>query len=489
MNTSEQNSNVREAATRRRPLLCGIFRQARVAQIKNLRYGVRATIASAVLVAVIILASSFPSKAAALSKTNGPAKVEVRQAEGRYQIYVDGKPFQIKGAGLEFGSQEKLAEHGGNSFRTWRTENGRASCRQVLDRAMRNGLYVTMGLDVARERHGFNYSDPVAVAKQLEQMKAEVLKYKDHPALLIWAIGNELNLGAKDPRVWDAVNEISKMIHQVDPNHLTTTPLAGISREVVQQLKTHAPDLDLLSVQMYADIVNLPRYLKESGWTGPYLVTEWGATGHWEVGKTDWGAPLENDSTTKADFYKKRYETVIQADRKQCVGSYVFLWGQKQERTPTWYGMFLESGEETATVDVLHYFWNGTWPANRSPRLEGAWLDSKTASQNVHLKPGQTCSARVQASDPDSDPLRYSWEVMEESTDLKWGGDAESKPKSLPACIADPAKAEILLKAPANPGAYRLFAYVRDGKGHAAHVNIPFYVDKPTGTAARVAEQ
>ncbi|HWW02844.1 MAG TPA: glycoside hydrolase family 2 TIM barrel-domain containing protein [Candidatus Acidoferrum sp.] len=440
--------------------------------------------------ALILSAGGLPmrSDCAALQKTNGPVKVEVRQVDGRYQLYVEQKPFNLRGAGLEFGSQEKLAAHGGNSFRTWRTENGRQGCQQVLDRALRNGLYVTMGLDLARERHGFDYNDPVGAAKQLEQMKAEVLKYKDHPALLIWAIGNELNLGAKNPKVWDTVNEISKMIHQVDPNHLTTTPLAGISRDLVQQLKTHAPDLDLLSVQMYADIVNLPRYLRESGWEGPYLVTEWGATGHWEVGKTDWDAPIENDSTTKADFYKKRYEAVIQADQKQCVGSYVFLWGQKQERTPTWYGMFLESGEETATVDVLHYFWNGAWPTNRSPRLEGAWLDGKTAQQNVHVKPGQSYPAKVLASDPDRDPLRFAWEVMEESTDLKWGGDTESKPKSLPDCIAKPNRSEIVMKAPAKPGAYRLFAYVLDGKGHAAHVNIPFYVDGAPAASPKLAE-
>jgi hypothetical protein len=38
---------------------------------------------------------------------------------------------------------------------------------------------------------------------------------------------------------------------------------------------------------------------------------------------------------------------------------------------------------------------------------------------------------------------------------------------------------EIMVKAPSQPGAYRLFAYVFDGIGHAAHVNIPFYVDSP----------
>src|SRR5215471_18558826 len=256
-----------------------------------------------------------------------------------------------------------------------------------------------MGLDISRERHGFDYNDSAAVARQLEEVRQQVLKWKDHPALIIWAIGNELNLGAKNPKVWDAVNEISKMIHQVDTNHLTTTPLAGISKEVVNEVKARAPDLDLLSIQMYADIINLPQYLKEAGWDGPYMVTEWGATGHWEITKTDWGVPIENDSTTKANFYQKRYEAAILADKSQCVGSYVFLWGQKQERTPTWYGMFLESGEETATVDVLHYIWNGSWPANRSPRLDSVLLDGKTADQSIHLKPGQEYTAKVAVND------------------------------------------------------------------------------------------
>lgn len=411
-------------------------------------------------------------------RTSGPAKVEIRKIDDRYQLYVANQPFYVNGAGLEFGSQEKLAQHGGNSFRTWRTENGQASGQAVLDRALKNGLYVTMGLEIARERHGFNYDDPAAVARQLADVKAQVLKYKHHPALLIWGIGNELNLNAKNPKVWDAVNEISRMIHQVDANHLTMTMLAGISADLVRQIKTRAPDLDLIGIQMYADIVNLPRYLKEASWTGPYIVTEWGATGHWEVAKTDWGAPIENDGTTKADFYLKRFETVIRPDQQQCLGSYVFLWGQKQERTPTWYGVFLESGDETASVDVMHYLWNNAWPANRSPRLEGAWLDAKTAYQNAHLKPGKTYAAKVQTRDEDNDPLTYSWEIMEESTDLKTGGDSESKPKTLTGLIDDPKKSQIDLKAPSRPGAYRLFVYVFDGHGHAAHANIPFFVDK-----------
>ena len=96
---------------------------------------------------------------------------------------------------------------------------------------------------------------------------------------MIWAIGNELNLRATNPKVWDAVNDISKMIHDIDPNHLTTTPFAGISQQEIDYIKERCTDLDILSIQYYGNIIELPQLLKDYNWTGPYIVTEWGATG------------------------------------------------------------------------------------------------------------------------------------------------------------------------------------------------------------------
>ncbi|EEF63056.1 glycoside hydrolase family 2 TIM barrel-domain containing protein [Pedosphaera parvula] len=418
------------------------------------------------------------------SKSAGPAKVEVRKTDSRWQLYVNRQPFYIKGAGLEFGDQERLAAAGGNSFRTWRTDNGRETGQQILDRARKNGLYVTMGLDLSRERHGFDYSDTKAVAKQLANIKAQVLKFKDHPALLMWDIGNELNLNSKNPKVWDAVNDISKMIHQVDPNHPTTTSLAGISKGLIDQIKVHAPDLDLLCVQSYADIVNLPRQLRDSGWDGPYAVTEWGATGHWECGKTGWGAPIEENSSIKADAYRKRYETAIASDTKNCLGSYVFLWGQKQERTPTWYGMFLPSDEATETVDVMQYLWTGVWPEFRSPQLKGFWLDEKTAGQNVRLTAGQGYAAKVLVQSPADATLTYVWEVMEESSAQSVGGDSEVQPRRLPGLVSSKSSGSAQLKAPEKTGAYRLFVYALDSHGKAAYANIPFFVDAGTSSVA-----
>ncbi len=72
------------------------------------------------------------------------------------------------------------------------------------------------------------------------------------------------------------------MIHALDPNHPTTTVLAGVNKEVVDLLKAKTTDIDLLSVNTYGGLAGLPRTLRQSGWEGAYLVTEWGPTGHWE---------------------------------------------------------------------------------------------------------------------------------------------------------------------------------------------------------------
>lgn len=411
-----------------------------------------------------------------LDKSTQPAKVTLSKIDDKFQLFVNNKPFYIKGAGLEFGNIPSVAKHNGNSFRTWRTENGKQSGKEVLDAALKHGLMVTMGIEVARERHGFDYNDEAAVKQQLERIKKEVIALKDHPALMIWAIGNELNLRATNPKVWDAVNEISKMIHEIDPNHLTTTTLAGISQKEIDDIKERCPDIDLLSIQMYGKINELPQMIKAFGWEGPYMVTEWGATGHWEVPKTSWEVPIEENSTVKAENYFKRYEDAIKADSLQCVGSYVFLWGQKQERTPTWYGVFLEDGSETASVDVMHYLWSGAWPENRAPQIKTYTLNNKTAYDNIELSPNQSCVAFLNIHDFENDIINYKWELLPESTDLQDGGDFEKRPQTIAIQIISSANGELKFNAPTNHGAYRLFAYAYDSKQKAATANIPFLV-------------
>ncbi len=406
-------------------------------------------------------------------KKDVPVKVTLEQVEGKYRLFVDGEEFYVKGAGCEFGNIEALGEYGANSFRTWRIENGESTAEEILERAQNTGLLVLMGLDVGRERHGFDYNDSVWVKQQYDSIQARVTRIKDHPALLGWAIGNEINLDAENLKVFDAVNDISKMIHEIDPNHVTTTTLSGIDKRVVDYLKEHCTDIDFLSIQMYGDIVNLQQRIDDAGWEGPYMVTEWGATGHWEVPLTAWDVAIEQTSKEKANALIERYKVAIAADSKNCLGSYVFLWGQKQERTPTWYGMFLENDYKTEMVDAMHFLWNGKWPENRCPTLDSFKIDNQTAYDNIQFELGDEFVANVYAHDYQNDSLVYKWEIIPESTNLGQGGDFESRPESV---FLMEGEATAKLQVPEKTGAYRLFIYVFDGNKQAATANIPFLV-------------
>jgi hypothetical protein len=307
-----------------------------------------------------------------------------------------------------------------------------------------------------------------------KKIKNKVEQLKDHPALLGWAIGNELNLRTDDLSAFKAVNDISKMIHEIDGNHPTTTTLAGISKRDIDYIKKHCNDIDFISVQLYGSIIHLQKYMEKSGWDKPYMVTEWGATGHWEVNRTDWDVAIEPSSQEKAKSFIERYEVAIASDSVNCLGSYVFLWGQKQERTPTWYGMFLENGNKTETVDAMHYIWKGTWPENRCPTIDSVKLNGFTASDNIRLKIGDVFSAHVYSRDYEGDSLVYRWEIIPETTDHGVGGDYEKRPKSWKEFESS---AKIYHDVPEIPGAFRLFIYVTDPFNQSATANIPFYVE------------
>ena len=425
----------------------------------------------------LILATTIPfamlACSAEIDTSTSPVKVEIVTTGTGYQLLRDGEPYEVRGAGMAVDDIERFAAHGGNSIRTWNTLD--EGTRELLDNAHAHGVTVSLGLPVRPERHGFDYDDPEAVAKQLDVVRQEVLKYKDHPAVLAWFIGNELNHSYTNPAVWDAVNDIAKMIHELDPNHPVSSTLAGFHADVVADIQARAPELDFFSFQDYGSIFRLPEYMDAADFDEPFMVTEWGTIGYWEMEQADWGAPVELTSSEKADKILQAHNEILDSFGDQLIGSYVFLWGQKQERTHTWFGLLMDSGEETETVDVMHFIWNGSWPRNRTPRIDSILLAGAGHRDSVTLAPGQVVKAQLDVTDPDGDPLTILWEVKAESTSTKAGGDYEEPIPNIEGVLSSTSDLVVQLTAPA-PGAYRLYAHAYDGQGHAAHANIPFLV-------------
>ena len=397
--------------------------------------------------------------------------VEVVAYEGGYTLVRGGKPYLVRGAGVAGVSLETLAERGGNSVRTWGIEDAQST----LDEAAKYGLTVAMGLPVAAERFGFDYDNTESIAEQRSTVRNAVLKYKDHPALLAWIIGNELDMSFTNPRVYDEVNELSQMIHELDPHHVTTTTITALDRETVELVRERAPDLDFVSIQAYGALALMPKAISYLG-EGPFMVTEWGPLGHWEVGKTRWEAAIEPTSTEKARHFLLQYRDLIMPYLGPGLGSYAFLWGHKQERTYTWFSLFMQSGATTGAVDALELAWTGRLPVNQAPVLESISLARRPASDSIRLTSGKRYVAKVVANDTENDELTYQWSVKPESEANSIGGDLEASIADL----SDPfdgasSQATVRLIAP-EPGTYRIYVEVYDGHGRAAHANVPFMV-------------
>lgn len=406
--------------------------------------------------------------------TNKVVPVRVVRKGNGYELQRGGKPYFIKGAGgLENFSLLKAA--GGNSVRLWTTDYA----QPLLDSAQAHGLTVLLGLWLVPERDGFDYYDKKAVKKQVEDLRKEVLRFRNHPALLAWDVGNEVEQGSGNPDVFDAIDDVARMIHEVDPNHPVISTF--IDPTVLKWMGNRGKELDFIAFNSYGNLRELGNYLKKVKWQHPYIITEFGTQGYWETLKTDWGAALEPRSAQKALSVAKFYQTGIKSESGQCLGSYVFYWGNRQEATPTWFSMFTSAGERTELVDQMQYLWSGTWPANRAPQVSDIQFNQRFNNQSLRLRPGQTYPTFVTAQDQEQDSLRVAWEVRPES---RWREDRKTlqvRDEPLPGLVLAPNQFKTSVRTPTKPGPYRLYVTVTDGYGGASTANFPFYVQEPIG--------
>jgi hypothetical protein len=402
------------------------------------------------------------------------AQTKVVKTSNGFELQRNGKPYYIKGVGGDV-NMEKIVAIGANSIRTWGVERA----QEVLDEAERNGLTVMLGLWVQHERHGFDYNNQEKVAKQLAYFKTVIDRFKNHPALLIWGVGNEVDLNYTNPNVWNAIQDIAKYIHQSDPNHPTTTVTAGLDSLEVAFITARCPDIDIYSINTYGDIGNVPNHIAKFGWNGPYMITEWGPNGHWESPQTKWGVSIEQNSTEKKEVYFNRYKNYIEKNTNICLGSYAFLWGAKQEYTETWYGLFSKNNIPTEPIDALEEVFTGKALINPAPTIIDFHINQLKAIDNIELKSSGIFDANINiqlAGNANMEKANYHWRIMEESTDKKSGGDMEDAATELPGLIKKTAQKNLVkFRAPQNVGAYRLFVSVTY-QNKMAYANIPFKV-------------
>jgi len=398
-----------------------------------------------------------------------------KNEKGVWELRRNGELFVVRGLGGP-GPFSLAKEIGANSIRTWGIEQLAETDKEgipYLDQLHQQGLTVCAGIWIEHERHGFHYYDPKFLQQQREKVRAVVRKYRDHPALLVWGLGNEMEISAGKPeaiRVWKEMEILAKIVKEEDPHHPIMTAIAGADEKKIREIEKYYPSVDILGINAYSGAAGVGSILKSLGWEKPFLLTEYGPSGHWESAKTSWGAPLEPTANEKAATYYATLQAMTENLEGLCLGGYAFLWGYKQETTPTWYGLLLASGEKLPAVDALTRIWTGRWPVNRCPKIESLRLENGSRP----VKAGERSKVVAKASDRDGDSLSYEWSLLAESRDIRRGGDAETVPPSFSEALEKRGGPECTLTFPST-GAYRLFLVVRDGQGGATTANLPFF--------------
>ncbi|MDB5328150.1 MAG: hypothetical protein JWM57_3719, partial [Phycisphaerales bacterium] len=419
------------------------------------------TFLAAVATAGVLALSSLASAEAVVTKLSG--------SPGHWELLRNGQPYFIKGVGGS-ASMELLKQLGGNSVRTW----GADDLGRQLDEAQRLGLTVAVGIWLPHEDKRFNYDNADQVAQQVEKARTAILKYKDHPAVLMWGIGNEMEGPAGNKAViWAAVNNIAVMAKQLDPNHPTMTVIAEIGADGVKAKNIHqlCPAIDIIGINSYGGAPSIPTRYQAAGGTKPYVLTEFGPIGFWEGGHTSYKAPIEPNSSEKVKMYDAAYTKAIDGNKGTCLGGYAFLWGNKQETTTTWFGMLLPDGSLTPAVSVISSHWTGQSPAVQPPQITNIKL-----AEGDQRQPGDTVHASVTATSSQSAPLTFEWQLHAETEVHGEGGSYEPPTKQFNDVTAGLTGNEATLTLPQKPGVYRLYVFARDASHYVATANVPILV-------------
>jgi len=402
--------------------------------------------------------------------------VYIKKNSSGFQLIRNGKPFYIKGASGKSYIKE-LAEAGGNTLRLYDTIN----LQKTLDEAHKYNIAVIV--DIPMPRFRFNqrsYLDSAYKKDTRTKVVTLVNKFKDHPSLLFWNLGNELIYPIPFNKVGknfvDFINELIDLIHQEDINHLVGTTIAGPSLKQSFLINRYSPNFDLVGYNAFSMIKKVKlnnRKISFLSSTVPYYISEWGINGPWEASKNKWMSILEPSSTEKGEHYKTIFNSSIRTD-DQCLGSLAFYWGNKTEGTPTWFNIFDENGRKSQIYYSLAEVWENTTLNTTPPQIEEMQLDGKT-DKNLVFKVGEMVSAEVLIEERSYQNLQFKWVMFENGWGIKkWTYSEELNEFVFPVKVTD--KNKIKVRMPKKEGAYRLFVYVYDTSNNFATANIPFYV-------------
>ena len=183
-----------------------------------------------------------------------------------------------------------------------------------------------------------------------------------------------------------------------------------------------APSLDGLTINCYYqhDISHLDGIITRVDASRPYLVSEFGPDGYWDVPKNLYDSQMglqEESALSKAHLYADRWREFIYPNRGRNLGGVAYCWADRFEGTATWFGMVDLEGRPKPVVGALENAWQ--FPDSR---LAGnfPYTGPKVVRVDYPVTPqwpGEPFIVHAQVQAGSDKNLHYEWSVSNSSFD------------------------------------------------------------------------
>lgn len=193
---------------------------------------------------------------------------------------------------------------------------------------------------------------------------------------------------------------------------------------------------------------------EKGGYTKPYIVTETGPAGEWEVPDDANGVPTEPSDTAKAAGYTRAWGCVT-GHQGVALGATMFHYGTEYDFGGIWFNLLPAGQKRLSYYAVKKAYGRDTSGDNTPPGISDLTVDGDPAK----VPAGRALTLTAKATDPDGDHLSY--EVLANSMYL----DKNKELTSLP--VTDGGVGRLTVTAPDRPGVWKIYVKATDGKGNA----------------------
>jgi cellulose synthase (UDP-forming) len=406
-----------------------------------------------------------------------------------YNLAINSQPFYVKGVAyntehdwrdghlpLTRKQLEKdfraIREMGANTIRRY---NPGPYDENILNIAHEQGLKVMYGFWFDPKKD--YYKDTAEVRRQMEQVLYYVQKYKDHPAVLAWNVGNEtwglLKHTFSKPYLSEVRNQylnmvqtLAEQIHRIDPSRPVLSSMEHEEFQIRGEFAAFqdlAPSLDIIGVNSYykQQISKLDKIAADMSPDRPYMITEFGPRGYWErkFSRYMQGRVWEDEDDNKAIYYKDQWTKIIYPNRGRNLGGIAYCWKERMEGSSTWFGITDHNGNKKPAYYALQSCFRNT--NDNMPDLQKVLLTCDSRDKDGKY----IFSAKVFGGKERK--LRYKWTFnREEYLDEVNNIERTDEPQI------------VKLTLPETPSYYRLYLHVTDDAGHVVTASYPVTVEK-----------